>query len=67
VLSGEIVAAVAALAVVDGLMRTRAPHSVILDILCAFLDILWTSRWMSWTSFTLIDDAPEKLVDSRDN
>jgi len=33
VLSGEIVAAVAALAVVDGLMRTRAPHSVILDIL----------------------------------
>ena len=32
-LSGEIVAAVAALAVVDGLMRTRAPQSVILDIL----------------------------------
>jgi hypothetical protein len=40
VLSGKIVAAVAALAVADGLMRTRAPHSVIVDILFAFLDVL---------------------------
>ena len=68
-LSGEIVAAVAGLAVVDGITRTRAPHSVILDILTAFLaflNILCATMdippdelgilWMSW-SMTLLRNS----------
>jgi hypothetical protein len=59
VLSGDTVAPAATLAVVDGLMRTRAPHSVFLDILCGIMDIALDElgiRWVNW-SMTLLRNS----------
>jgi len=75
VLSGDTAAPAATLAVVDGLMRTRAPHSVILDILYRLSGLSGrpvrhyghSAGWAGHPLDELVDDAPEKLVDSRDN